>query len=195
MLKREREREREREIERERERSRGTCPFLSHAWIVMSRIDINYQFDQTWWRYTRRYCERIAWVREYRCGIHLSILSMPRSTFSRSSSLSHHCNSLLFLLPLWNSQDVREGVNDPDGDFQGSADWNHRRDSSRLNSNCWGDRKKKSKKKRGRGRTGTSHGNPNVCYALSIRIPDSEMYIFQSVLLYTGNMTKEIVFE
>jgi len=55
--------------------------------------------------------------------------------------------------------------------------------------------KKKSKKKRGRGRTGTSYGNPNVCYALSIRIPDSEMYIFQSVLLYTGNMTKEIVFE
>lgn len=92
-------------------------------------------------------------------------------------SLSHHRNSLLFLLPLRNSQDAREGVNDPDGDFQGSADWNHRRDSSRLNSNCWGDRKKV--KRNGGGWAGTSRENPNVCYALSIRIPDSGTYVFR----------------
>lgn len=79
------------------------------------------------------------------------------ATSSRSLlSLSHHRNSLLFLLPLWNSQDGREGVNDPDGDFQGSADWNHRRDSSRLNSNCWGDRKKVKR----RGQEGEREGEP-----------------------------------
>lgn len=83
--------------------------------------------------------------------LHPLCATLPCSSLFLSHS--HHRNSLLFLLPLWNSQDAREGVNDPDGDFQGSADWNHRRDSSRLNSNCWGDRKK-GKKKRDGGREG-----------------------------------------
>lgn len=114
----------------------------------------------------------------------LSLCHVPRPP--ALLSLSHHRNSLLFLLPLRNSQDAREGVNDPDGDFQGSADWNHRRDSSRLNSNCWGDRKKVKRWGVGESQY-LSRGNPNVCYALSICIPDSRTYVFWSVLLYTGN--------
>jgi len=51
----------------------------------------------------------------------------------------------------------------------------------------------KKVKRSGEGTAGTSRGNPNVCYALSIRIPDSEIYMYFEVCviyiyIYIGNM-------
>lgn len=127
-------------------------------------------------------------IGEYRYGIHLHPLFLSVARFSSSRSFFS-----FFTIAIRRSSFYhfgtrgtlkREGVNDPDGDFQGSADWNHRRDSSRLNSNCWGDIKKVKRVKERR--NGTSRGNPNVCYSLSIRIlerMDPEAYY-----LYIGNV-------
>ena len=54
---------------------------------------------------------------------------------------------LSFSQPLRKFESAREKVNDPSGDFQRSGDWNHRWDSSRLNSPVcrWYIKKKKEK--------------------------------------------------